>query len=165
MLGALLFVIHPDVAWLAFGLGSLAAAAADTWATEIGTWFGGIPRSILTFAPVAAGRSGGVTPLGTLAAAAGACFVALVARLLGVTPTVGIAIAAGGFAGALLDSLLGAVAQAQRWCSACTLVTERVVHDCGTVTTPHRGLSWLDNDAVNLASTLLGGLLAAWMAR
>src|SRR3954469_35884 len=40
---------------------ALSAATADTWATEIGTLFGGTPRSVLTFQNVAAGTSGGVS--------------------------------------------------------------------------------------------------------
>ena len=55
---------------------SLAASAADTWATEIGTRFGGVPRSILSRRPVPVGTSGGVTVIGSLGALAGALFVA-----------------------------------------------------------------------------------------
>src|SRR5690242_14236230 len=34
-IGALLSLLQPDTRWLALGVGSLAASAADTWATEI----------------------------------------------------------------------------------------------------------------------------------
>src|SRR5579884_3019402 len=81
---ALGMIAHPDARWLALGVGSLAASAADTWATEVGTLVGGVPRSITSFRRVAPGTSGGVSSWGTVAAVLGAIFVALIARLLGV---------------------------------------------------------------------------------
>lgn len=164
-IGALLALLQPDVRWLAFGVGSLAASAADTWATEIGTLFGGRPRSILTLEPLPPGLSGGVTAIGTLASAIGASFIAACGIALGLTPRLAMAVAIGGFFGAIVDSVLGAVAQERRWCAGCHSVTERVTHDCGCITIRQRGVSWLANDAVNFISGAAGGLLAAWMAR
>ncbi|HEX4683900.1 MAG TPA: DUF92 domain-containing protein [Gemmatimonadaceae bacterium] len=164
-IAAVFMLLHPDATWVALGIGSLAVSAADTWATEIGTLYGGAPRSILTFETIACGLSGGVTPVGTLASAAGGAFVAIVACALGATSRTGFAIAVGGFSGALVDSILGATVQARRWCPKCRAVTERSVHDCGTLTTANRGIRWLGNDAVNLVSGVAGGLLAAWVAR
>lgn len=163
-LAALAFMRQPASWLLALGAGSLAASAADTWATEIGTRYGGRPRSILSLRAVDPGTSGGISAAGLLASVAGAAFVALVA-LAARGRDVGPAILAGGVAGALVDSLLGATLQARRWCETCTRETERVVHDCGTETRRLRGLPWLDNDAVNLASSAAGGLLAALLSR
>ena len=42
--------------------------------------------------------------------------------------------------------------------------TERIVHDCGTTTELAGGVAWLDNDAVNLVSSVAGGVLAALLA-
>jgi uncharacterized protein (TIGR00297 family) len=164
-IGALLSLLHPDTRWLALGVGSLAASAADTWATEIGTLCGGQPRSILTFEPLAPGLSGGITAIGTLASVVGAMFVVLAADALGLTRTTAIGPALGGVVGSLVDSLLGAVAQERRWCVACGSATERATHDCGCVTRRQRGLGWMTNDVVNFISGAAGGLLAAWMAR
>lgn len=157
--GAWLFVPGRDVAALA--IGSLAAAAADSWATEIGTLVRGAPRSILTFRRVAPGTSGGVTAAGTAAMVAGALFIAGIAHLLGFAPAVAAAAAAGGVGGALIDSVLGAAVQARRWCPACGIATEQVQHRCGTPTLAAGGVQWIDNDAVNLACAMSGGLLAA----
>ena len=162
-LAALGQIIHPDTRWLALGAGSLAASAADTWATEIGTLYGGTPRSILTMRHIAPGTSGGVSLAGIVASVLGAVFIAILAALGGGTPAA--AIVAGGVAGSLVDSLLGATFQARRWCDACNRETERGVHDCGATTRHAHGLRGLDNDLVNLLSNVAGGLLAALLAR
>jgi uncharacterized protein (TIGR00297 family) len=167
-IGALL---HPQMNWIAIGAGALAASAADTWATEIGTLYGGPPRSILTGRVVETGRSGGITLAGTLASISGAAFIALVVV---VTGAAGQSVAAwhsaraillGGIVGAFADSLIGATMQSRRWCDDCRCETERDVHHCGASTVPRRGIRWLDNDAVNFVSTIVGGLLAAFLAR
>lgn len=161
--GWTLGVEHPALA--AFGLGSLAAAAADSWATEIGTLWRGQPRSVLTWRPLPPGSSGAVSLPGTIALVAGAVFVSAVARALGWSPAVTTAAALGGIGGAILDSLLGATVQLRRWCPTCGVVTERALHPCGSATERAGGLALIDNDAVNLACAIGGGLLAALVAR
>lgn len=153
----------PEVA--AFALGSLAAAAADSWATEIGTLIGGTPRSILTLRRVPPGTSGAVSTPGTAAMLAGAAFLGLLAWVLGWEARVAAAAAAGGVGGAVLDSLLGALVQARRWCPRCGAATERDVHDCGTPTTLVGGVRWVDNDVVNVACAAGGALLAVLLVR
>lgn len=153
--------IAPLVA--AAAVGALAASAADTLATEIGTFVGGEPRSVIDWRVVPAGTSGGVSVSGSLAMVGGAILVALAALLLGLTTHV-LAATLGGIAGALADSLLGAVAQERRHCPRCDLATERRVHDCGTTTDLAGGVPWLDNDLVNLCATLVGVVVAAALA-
>ena len=157
----------PDIAMrlAALGAGTLASSASDTWATEIGTLVGATPRSITTGRPVEIGRSGGITIAGTLAAVIGAGFVAVVARTVGWDTRIALAAWLGGMLGSTLDSVLGATVQARRWCVRCQRGTERAVHDCGTPTRNYGGLSWLGNDAVNLVSTSVGGLLAMLLSR
>ena len=70
----------PDVRWFSLGAGALAASASDTWATEIGTLWGGAPRSILTARVVPTGTSGGITLIGSLGTIAGAAFMAAAAK-------------------------------------------------------------------------------------
>lgn len=144
-------------------LGALAAAAADTWATEIGTLFGGTPRSILTLRRVPPGTSGGVSIAGSLAMIGGAAFVAGIAIALDLTGDVTLVIVAGS-AGALADSLIGATAQERRWCATCDRGSERRVHDCGSSTRLVGGREWMDNDMVNLIATLIGAVVAALLA-
>jgi uncharacterized protein (TIGR00297 family) len=143
----------------AVALGALAAATADTWATEIGTWIGGTPRHLLTWRPLTPGLSGGVTPAGTAATVAGALLLASIAVACGWPRPVVVAGAIGGIAGSLADSLLGATLQATRR-SADGTMTERAQDVHGRATMHATGLRWIDNDAVNLACTVTGALVA-----
>lgn len=152
-----------DVATVA-ALGALAASAADTWATEIGTLVGGTPRSLLSLATVPAGTSGGMSAAGTCAMIAGAAVMAVAAAALGISPAVG-TIALAGTAGALGDSLIGATMQERRWCTTCARNTERRVHDCGTPTSLAGGRKWIDNDVVNFLATVVGAGVAALLYR
>lgn len=159
-LGALLGLAAPGLGlWLVTG--SLAAAAADTWATSLGGVSRASPRRLLLGEPVDAGASGGMTAIGSLAAAGGAGLVAGTAVAAGadrVLLPLGIGI---GFAGMLADSVLGAFWQGRFRCPACDLVSEWPVHRCGTRTTREGGLEWLTNDGVNLAATAFAAGLAA----
>lgn len=150
--------------------GALAAAAADTWATEIGTRASTRPRSILSGRPVPVGTSGGVSLAGLLASAAGAASVAMAVAASarhGKTPVPSPlpAVALGGICGALADSILGASVQEVRFCKSCGEETESLRHRCGHPTTVVRGIPGFDNDVVNLAATLVGATTAAMIAR
>jgi uncharacterized protein (TIGR00297 family) len=158
-LAAVLWLAFGWEGWRLFGAAALAAAASDTWATEVGTLGGSGPRSIVSWAPVPTGTSGGVSCPGVAAAVVGAGFVAVVALGLGWPRSTAIGAFAGGIAGSTIDSLLGATVQARRWCGRCKAPTERKTHACGATTRLIGGLSWLDNDAVNALSTAAGGLL------
>ena len=150
--------------WSVVAVGALAAAAADTWATEIGTLARGLPRSIVSFKPLPAGTSGAITLPGTIASLAGAASVAAVAYLTGVgTPPAAIFI--GGVVGSLADSLAGATIQERRWCDRCSQSTERRIHSCGTETRIVGGVPGARNDFVNVVCTIVGGVVAvaaAW---
>ena len=121
--------------WLWFA-GAIAAANADTWATEIGSHSRTPPRLITSWARVSAGTDGGMTLLGTAGGVAGAGFIAGVSYVLGQRGL--LVIATGGIVGMLLDSLLGATVQGK--------------------------VRWMDNDAVNLAATLAGAACAGLIA-
>ena len=171
----LLHLWQAEAAWPWVGFaGALAAANADTWATELGVLSRSSPRLISSGQRVEPGTSGGVTGLGMAAAAGGALLIALLAvicwqgRVLAAPANwpgwlAGIALA--GLAGSLVDSLLGATIQAIYHCPTCLKETERhPLHTCGTPTTLVRGWAWLDNDWVNTACTAVGAGLAVVLA-
>jgi len=151
------YAVTGQPAWIGALLGALAAANADTWATELGVLAKAAPRLVTTFKRVPPGTSGAVSWNGTLAALAGAGLVGLVGALVDpriwrLLPWVALA----GLAGSFLDSLLGATVQGIYWCPACKKETERLVHGCGTATHLHRGAAVMSNDLVNLLATLMG---------
>jgi uncharacterized protein (TIGR00297 family) len=178
---AVAWVPTHDVRWAFAFAGAYAAATADTWATEIGTLARRPPRSILTFRPVAAGLSGGITFPGTLAEIAGALWLGVIAIpgiLIAMFAAAGdragsgasftsqgavivtLAIPLAGIAGATLDSLLGATVQELRRCAACGRTCETDPHACGGRTVRVRGVPGVSNDLVNLLATAAGALVA-----
>ena len=163
---ALLLTLPETPAVRLAALGALAAAAADTWATEIGTRFGGTPRHLLTGIPLPPGLSGGVTVAGSIAAIIGALVTAAAAPWL--VPAAGraglVAVTTAGVLGAFLDSALGATVQGRRRCPQCGLVGERARH-CDTFTEDAAGWRWMTNDLVNVFATVGGALLAFGLAR
>jgi uncharacterized protein (TIGR00297 family) len=143
-------------------LGALAAAASDTWSTEIGTLFGGTPRMITTGASVETGMSGGVSVAGFAGGIAGALFIALLGAFAIPHDHKQLATAAaiGGFGGGIMDSIVGATLQSKRYCQRCARQTERRVHACGYRTHHVTGVPWMSNDAVNLCGTIAGAVIA-----
>ncbi|MFD1953439.1 DUF92 domain-containing protein [Paenibacillus thailandensis] len=151
---------YPHAGWLYAYIGVMAAVNADTWATELGALSRSVPRLVTTGRRVRPGTSGAVTPLGSLAALSGAALIGAAAALL--APSGGAALiglgAVAGLAGCFADSLLGATGQAMFRCPVCGSETERAVH-CGTAAERVRGFAWMNNDRVNLLSSLIAGLL------
>ncbi len=161
---------EPPVMLAAFA-GVLATVTADTWATELGVLSSHRPRLITSGRPVEPGTSGGITLIGTLASAAGGLLIGVVLLIAvvggnllfahSVAPPwwllpVGVF---GGLAGSLCDSLLGATVQATyRYPDG--RETERTADRDGTPTTFVRGWRWLNNDLVNLLSSVVGGVAA-----
>lgn len=173
--------IWPSSIWLWLFIGVMATVNADTWATEIGSLSKRLPRSLLNGKQVAAGTSGAISLLGTIASVAGALTIGFAAAclmvlqdLLATDPAGGgvgwitlliliVAAAIGGTAGALFDSLLGATVQAGYQCRTCGVSTERLSH-CGAATNHIRGFAWLNNDRVNLLASCTGGIVALLIA-
>lgn len=176
MLLAILAYLRPDwrELWLLpAAVGTMAAATADTWATELGLLSQIPPRLITTGETVPHGTNGGITRIGTLSAITGGLFIGFLAGILAFVIGADLPFTPGwltvigglsGFGGALFDSLLGATVQHVNWCPTCKKETEADVHHCGTATQPHRGWSWLDNDMVNFLSSIVGSIVAMLLA-
>ncbi len=153
-----LLSLMPGTEYVAPGVaGALAAATADSWATEVGTALRGRTLLVTSLRAVEPGTSGGVSVAGTVAGVAGAALIGILAGVaahLWMVPwqpesPAEIAVAAawaprldlflavtlGGVVGMLVDSILGA-----------------------TIEGRYRRL---DNEAVNLLATLTGAAVAA----
>ncbi|UCF63226.1 MAG: DUF92 domain-containing protein [bacterium] len=154
-----ILVPHP-INYLAY-LGSLAAATADTWATEIGMRWGKHPRLISNLKLVPPGTSGGITSAGLLGALAGSIILAI-SGILFFTEIEQLSIwllftmiVSSGFMASLVDSFLGATIQVQFQCDVCQKMTEKHFH-CEVLTIPISGILWFNNDVVNFLNTLSG---------
>ena len=164
----LLHLVLPEAEWVWLGFaGTLAAANADTWGTELGVLSKRQPRLITTLEPVPRGTAGAITLDGTLASFGGALFIGLLAVLvtsqtsLMDAATSAMLIALAGVLGAQADSWLSATLQAMYYCPTCDQETEHSeIHSCGTPTIFKRGWRWLNNDIVNLTANLIGGVFA-----
>jgi uncharacterized protein (TIGR00297 family) len=174
-LGTLMCAVHsirPEWDWVFFAyIGIMATVTADTWATEVGGLSRTPPRSILTWKVVSKGTSGGVSILGWVAAACGAAFIGGLSVVLSIwDPLLGtlvdgmsvtlviVAALIAGWLGANADSIMGATVQALYRCGKCGKVVESRIH-CMKKTESIRGIRWLDNDAVNMLSSVIGGAI------
>ncbi len=167
-LGAVLIILHllsprETWHWVAY-VGAMAAVNADTWATELGVFSPSSPRLITNGEIVERGASGGVTLTGYLAALGGSLLVAIVALPFSKDQSSILILSAGimgGIIGSSVDSLLGATVQAIYFCPTCHKETERYpLHTCGSQTTLHRGMAWMNNDWVNFFCAVAGALSA-----
>ncbi|MCX6693111.1 MAG: TIGR00297 family protein [Methanomicrobiales archaeon] len=130
---AVLFGVTQQPAFAAMFVGSVASAAADTVASEIGVMCGK-PFLITTFERVAPGTNGGVTIGGELAALLTSAAISGTALAFGViSPGTTIVCIIAGFVGTNADSLVGAVIE-------------------------NRGI--IGNAGTNVIGTLSGGIFA-----
>ena len=67
------------------------------------------------------------------------------------------------FVGTVFDSFLGSVAQVKYTCTVCGAMTEKMEH-CSTPTVKKEGISFVDNDTVNILSGFFTAILAATLA-
>ena len=168
-IAVLLYFITGNMFWFFPYLAGLCEAAADTWATELGTLSKTDPVSILTFKKVAPGQSGGVTLLGILASLAGSFAVMGVGygavlfygeNILLSSIGLFFACANAGFVGALFDSVLGGSLQSQYKCAVCEKAIESKNH-CGLPSEHISGLCFMNNDMVNFLATFVAGIVIA----
>jgi len=150
-------------------LTSLAAATADTWATEIGVLSKSEPRSILGFKKVPKGTSGGVSILGTMAGFAGSATIVILGLLVfsmflqfPFTLQNALLAAVLGLTAQIFDSILGASFQAKYRCLKCERICEEGKHCLGAGTELISGWKWMNNNVVNFLSVVFA-VFVAWL--
>lgn len=169
MVLCILNAVWPHSEWMYIFIGIMATVTADTWATEIGSLSSKPPRSVLNGKELVVGTSGGVSLLGSTAAAIAGGMIGGMAWILQVfSGTIGIQGRAlliwvliglvAGLVGAFTDSILGASIQVMYKCQVCSKEVE-VLHHCDQPTLPIRGWLRMNNDAVNIWSSIFGGLV------
>ncbi|MFM7310962.1 MAG: DUF92 domain-containing protein [Flavobacteriales bacterium] len=138
---------------LFYALGAIAAANADTWASEIGVLSRSKPKYLLSRQVVDAGLSGGVTALGIFASIAGSACIAAIYFLFSHNLTLTLIIWMAGFIGSIMDSLLGELIQV-KYKTQSGLVTE--IQQQGAT---FKGMPYVNNDTVNFICSLTGALM------
>ncbi len=167
-------ILHPWPGFSALFLGAVSTSAADTAATELGLLSRSRPRLLTRPSSfVQPGSSGGVTPRGFGGAALACLVIGGLAFALRTVPGAGLAASAGlgvigvcvfgGVAGSVGDSLMGAVVQRKGRCPVCLKPTEALRH-CGEGTMVERGVPFVENNVVNAAATVVGGVAALALA-
>ena len=147
-------------------VGALAAAGADTWATELVLLAHRPPRLITTLRRVPRGTSGGVTPEGLAASLGGALVVGLTWALFTRQPSGPVVATLAGTIAALVDSAIGATLQAGYYCQTCGTSTEDTLHrECGQHAQLRKGLPYVTNDTVNALATLTGAVIGVIVER
>lgn len=172
---AVLFFFSSNSGWLFAGfVGAMATVNADTWATELGVLSRTAPRLITTGRKVPPGTSGGISALGTLATVLGGFVIGLTvwALLFGKSwlqlgtdwagfwwaMPVG---AVAGLVGSLADSLMGATVQAMYTQAGTGQATEKKFDRQNRPNPFRRGWSFMNNDAVNFSSSVIGAAAAS----
>uniref|UniRef100_UPI0037E868FB transmembrane protein 19 n=1 Tax=Semicossyphus pulcher TaxID=241346 RepID=UPI0037E868FB len=162
-----------SASWMCLSLlGALACSTGDTWASEVGPVLSQTqPRLITTWQEVPAGTNGGVTPVGLAAsflgglAVGGAYFVTqllFISDLHLADPQWPIVVYGGiaGLLGSMLDSFLGAHMQYSGFDAS----IGKVVGYQSATTQRICGKPILDNNAVNLFSSVLVALILPGLA-
>jgi len=159
-LSALLYALTEQHFFILAFVASLAEAFADTAASGVG-FFSKRVFDPFRFEKCENGVSGGMSLLGTLASLLAAAAVSATALAFGaITPVEMLFVTAAAFLGAVFDSFLGSLFQVKYKCSVCHQIVEKTEH-CGERAEKYRGFSVVNNDLVNLLSTLFAATLAA----
>ncbi len=158
---SVLFYYNDNIIFLLGAVVAIAAANADTWASEIGILSKGKTRYIVNLKLAPKGISGGITYLGTVASLIGAFVIAVIFMLsygfiysfdwILMTEAL-LILTFGGFLGAIIDSYLGALFQAKYKGVKTGILTEKKwLPNEGVILAS--GLAIITNDMVNLLST------------
>ena len=165
LVAAVLYGLSPSIVPLVMFASSVAEAASDTFAGEIGILSKGQPISIITGRKMKPGLSGAVSALGSIAGLLGSLFIALYWMsnffpIEGKSFAYASVVAISGFFGCLMDSVLGATVQAHYYDQERDCLTEHPTVQ-GKKLPLERGVRWIDNDLVNLMSNVIATLLGA----
>ena len=160
---SVLFIIWRNPIFIVGYVASFAEALSDTVSSGIGV-FAKKTVSILTFKKCEPGISGGISLIGTLSALLASLFLSFVPVLFGIFNLNTFLICfICSFAGGIVDSLLGAVVQVKYRCAVCNKITEKSSH-CHENTVYYRGIKFINNDVVNIASCIFSTVISIFIA-
>lgn len=150
-----LYGLRQQEALLAAAMISIGGNFIDSVSSDLGTLSRREPWDLLRREKVERGLSGGVTWLGSLSALAFSLVIGVYAALTLKQGVLFGALCTGlVYLQSVLDSVLGSCLQVKYRCGVCGRITEGKTH-CGAPTGYHRGLKRMDNNAVNILSSLM----------
>lgn len=158
----ILYGIYQKQDFLFVSLICISGCFIDSISSDIGTFSKEKPYDFLKKKYVDKGISGGVSALGLFSAALFTLGISFLIIIISQMPmnyycmTVIII-----YTQTLLDSCFGSLIQVKLCCSKCGKITEKKVH-CGQQTQYYSGIAFVDNNIVNvISSVLVGGI--AWL--
>lgn len=167
-LGTLLVLLYHLTSkeyYLLVAIVSVSGCFVDSLSSDVGVLSPRPPYDPLRRKSVPAGLSGGMSILGTLAALVGSAAISLALgthfRLLVIEIVIITAVI---FSQTIVDTFLGSAFQVKYRCTVCRAITEKRKH-CGRYTTRASGISWIDNNMVNLLSSIIVTALALFVCR
>jgi uncharacterized protein (TIGR00297 family) len=156
---SLLFIFTKNPIFTLMYIASVAEAFADTAASGIGA-LSGKTYDPFRLKTCAKGISGGMSLVGTVASLVASFVITLISFALGMTDIKGaIILALVAFLGMIFDSALGSLLQIKYRCSVCGRITEKKEH-CAATTVKYRGVSFVNNDVVNITASVFTAILA-----
>lgn len=158
----ILYGFFKEYNYLLISFIAIAGCLIDSISSDIGTLSTKPPYDLFKRKYVERGLSGGISLLGTWAAL---LFTAAVTSIIIVLTkyswnfysVIFIII----FSQTLIDSCLGSLIQVKKKCTKCQVITEKSVH-CNKKTEYYSGIPFVDNNVVNIISSVLTGILA-WL--
>lgn len=140
---------------------SIGGCFIDSVSSDVGTLSTKKPYDIFRRRYVETGLSGGMSLLGTLSALVFSVIIGLYAAWApGLSWFYALTAGAFVFLQSIADSALGSLVQVKYRCRVCGAVTEKKRH-CDAETEYHSGVKWINNNAVNLISSVIITALAA----
>lgn len=133
----------------------------DSISSDVGTLSKKPPYDLFLRKTVPTGISGGVSWVGSLTALAAAVLIAAAVTVHCALSAANMLILTGlMFGQSILDTVLGSQAQIKYTCTECGCLTEKKIH-CNKATVYHSGFKLVDNNAVNLLSSVVITFAAA----
>ena len=147
----LVFMLTKNSIYICAYFMSICISFADTMSSDIGLYFRQKTYDILTFQPIAAGLSGGISVAGTLAGVVtSVLFSGMMFFIFDLEIKDACFIALAGTFGMILDSIIGSKWQLKHIHKG--IVTE----DTGnTLTQYYKGVPWMSNNMVNMLTNMI----------
>ncbi|NWF90635.1 MAG: DUF92 domain-containing protein [Ignavibacteriaceae bacterium] len=150
---------HKELLYLCY-VSAIAGVFADTMATEIGSLSKFKTYDIVNLKQVVPGTSGGISIYGILGGLLASVLLALIVSPWLSNEKYFIIVIVSGFFANLVDSILGSTLQAKYKCVVCLQYTEKNLH-CNQNAKHVKGLKYLNNDGVNLITSVTGAFIPA----